>query len=634
MNDDKKSFDKLRYLESIIDNITDVVTILEADGKISYESPSIQTVLGYTQDELIGQNAFHLVHPDDYKRIFGVFLAAVAKKDHIEKAEIRFKHKDGSWRHLECMAKNMIFDPQVRGVVVSSRDISDRRKSEDQIRLQLQALEAASNGILISDRKGLILWVNAAFTRMTGYALEEVIGKNPNILKSNEQDRHFYETLWSTVLSGNTWTGELINRRKDGTLYFEKQTITPLKDAQGAITHFIAIKQDVSADKKLEAQFRQAQKMEAVGRLAGGVAHDFNNLLTIIIGQSDLILSSAMENPDARRIEEIRQAGLRAAALTRQLLAFSRKQIFKIKVVNLNEIVRNSDNIIRRLLGEDIELVTLLGENLKPVKVDTAQIEQVIMNLAVNARDAMPKGGKLIIETAEVNLDEKTVSKYPGLLPGNYLKLKVQDSGTGISPEVKAHLFEPFFTTKEVGKGTGLGLATVFGIVKQSKGYIYAESEPGQGAAFFVLLPPSEEKEAENKTDRQELPFGSETVLVVEDEELVRGLAAQILSGQGFRVLEARNGTEALDVAANYKGQPIQILFTDMVMQYMGGGELAEKFSTRYPKTKIIFTSGYTDHAPVQKWIDRGSRFLQKPYTHAELLMTVREVLDNKPAID
>ncbi|HTL46714.1 MAG TPA: PAS domain S-box protein [Verrucomicrobiae bacterium] len=629
---DPNQFDKLAYLESIIQNIVDIITILEADGTIRYESPSITNVLGYLPDEMVGQNAFGFVHPDDYKRVFSLFAGKSAKKNAVEAVELRFRHKDGHWVYLECSAKNLLFDPHVRGVVVSSRDMAFHRDVELKMRLQSEALTASSNGILISERAGTILWVNPAFTAMTGYSYDEAVGKNPRILKSGEQSPKLYKELWETILAGKSWTGELINRRKDGTLYFEKQTITPVVGNDGGITHFIAIKRDVSEEKKLEAQFRQAQKMEAVGRLAGGVAHDFNNLLTVILGHSDLLLAKGWDDERlTSSLTEIRKAGVRAAALTRQLLAFSRKQVFQMKVHSLNEIVAGMDKMIRRLLGADIELVTLLGEDVDPVWIDAGQIEQVIMNLVVNARDAMPNGGKVVIETRKASVDAVLAGngKHPGFVPGVYTVLKVQDTGTGISPEAKAHLFEPFFTTKEKGKGTGLGLATVYGIVKQSQGFIYAESEPGKGTEFLVYLPPSAEKPQNAAVAAVvELPCGQETVVIAEDEELVRGLAVQFLARQGYRVLEARNGLEALDAAARHEGSPIALLITDMVMPHMGGNELAEKFSANYPRIKIIFTSGYTDHGGVQSWLDRGCSFLQKPYTQAELLMMVREVLD------
>lgn len=628
---DKNTGEQSKYFEAILENVTDIVTILELDGKIRYMSPSCSLILGYAPEEMVGKNAFSFVHPDDYKQVFELFIKTMSQQGASAGTEYRYKRKDGTWCYLESVGRNLLFDPRIRGAVLISRDITERKKTESQILLQHQALEAASNGIVITDAKGTIVWVNSAFSKMTGYSAEVAIGKNPSILKSGEQGPHVYRELWETILSGKSWTGELINRRKDGTLYFEKMVVTPVTDSTGTITHFVAIKEDISGDKKIEAQFRQAQKMEAVGRLAGGVAHDFNNILTVILGRSSLLLSDSENGRplSVLSVKEIESAAKRAANLTRQLLAFSRKQVFQTKVTDINEIVRGTDKLIRRLLGEDIEMITLLAEHLRPIKVDTGQIEQVLMNLAVNARDAMPGGGKLIIETSEAVIDEKTAAKYPGFVAGEYVKIKVQDSGTGISPEVKAHLFEPFFTTKEKGKGTGLGLATIFGIIKQSSGYIYLDSEAGCGAIFSVYLPITvEHSQFEHEAAAEVLPMGTETILLAEDEDLVRGLTSQMLSRQGFRVLEACNGLEALRCAENHKGEPIKLLLSDMVMPYMGGGELAEKFSKLYPEVKFLFTSGYSDQAPIKKWLDKGHRFIQKPFMQAELLQTVRETLD------
>lgn len=628
----QKGFDKLRYLESILSNVTDIINILDGAGIIRYVSPSLTDVLGYAPEELLGKSGFDLIHLDDYKRALNVFLETLPKQDVVVKIELRFKCKDGSWKYLESSGKNLLHDPQVQGIVISARDITERREAESKIRLQARTLEVASNGIVITDVRGIIIWVNKAFTKMTGYSSEEAIGQNPRILKSGEQDVRIYENLWKMLLSGEVWTGELINRRKDGTLYFERQVITPVKNDEGDIIYFIAIKEDITSDKKMEAQFQQAQKMETVGRLAGGVAHDFNNLLTIILGQSELLLEDLPENTKwLSRIKEIKDAGRRAAALTRQLLAFSRKQIFQSKVTDLNEIVRNADKMIRRLLGEDVEFVTLLGEKLSPVKVDASQMDQVIMNLVVNARDAMPQGGKLVVETLEMKVSESLAARYPGLPAGEYVVLKVQDSGIGMTKEVKAHLFEPFFTTKEKGKGTGLGLATVYGIVKQSLGYIYADSELGKGTSFLVFLPPSEEKISDFHSQSEKiLPRGNETILVAEDEELMLMLITQILTRQGFHVLEARNGLDALRLLEDAKTPPIQMLLTDLVMPYMGGSELADKVSKKYPHIKIVFTSGYSDRSAIQEWLEKGHCFLQKPYMPAELLAAVRAELDKK----
>ena len=623
--------EELSYYKAILENVTDMVVILELDGKIRYISPSCKTILGYEQDEMVGKNTFSYLHPDDYKSVFGIFIKTMAQKDAQAGSEFRLKCKDGSWKHIESIGKNLLFDPKIHGAVLISRDITERKKIEAQILLQHEALEAASNGIVITDARGTIVWVNNAFTKMTGYSAELAIGKKPNILKSGEQSPEVYAELWKTILSGKTWAGELINRRKDGTLYFEKMSVTPVVDSKGITTHFVAIKEDISTDKKLEAQFRQAQKMEAVGRLAGGVAHDFNNLLTVILGRCDLLIVDAQKGRtlNVEGVKEIEESGRRAANLTRQLLAFSRKQVFQTKVMNINDIVRSCDKLIRRLVGEDIEIVTLLADDLRFVKVDAGQIEQVLMNLAVNARDAMPNGGKLVIETSEVKIDQETASAFLGFTAGEYVRIKVQDNGTGIAPEAKAHLFEPFFTTKEKGKGTGLGLATIYGVVKQSGGYIYADSEPGKGAVFSVYLPITSEKmSAGHEALHMDLPVGNETILLAEDEDLVRGLTAQMLMRQGFNVLEVRNGLEALRKAEGDKNGPIHLLLTDIIMPYMGGSELVEKFSKLYPGTKILFTSGYSDQTSVKKWLDKGHRFIQKPYMIPELLRAVRETLD------
>jgi len=384
------------YLESVIDNIVDIITILDADGKIRYESASIRG-LGYEPEELVGRSVFELVHPDDKGRVLKVFFSGVLKPGHADKVEVRFRHKEGEWRLLECSAKNLLFDPRVRGIVVSSRDISKRRDLEERFRLNAEALQAVGNGVVITNPDGMILWINKAFTDMTGYELGEVRGKNPRILKSGEQDPQLYRDLWLMIKTGRVWRGELINRRKDGSQYFESMVITPILHAGGKISHFVAVKEDITERKALENQFRQAQKMEAVGRLSGGLAHDFNNILTVIMGRADF-LARKIQGEDAamKDVEEIKLAAQRAAALTRQLLAFSWKQMLQPKVIRLNQVVSDAASLVRQLIGEDIELVLKLSAAKTSIKIDPGQLEQVLMNLAVNARDAMPRGGAVM----------------------------------------------------------------------------------------------------------------------------------------------------------------------------------------------------------------------------------------------
>jgi PAS domain S-box-containing protein len=391
---------------------------------------------------------------------------------------------------------------------------------------------------------------------------------------------------------------------------------------------------NITQRKQLEEQFHQSQKMEAIGRLAGGLAHDFNNLLTVITGYNDLLLEEHADDhdPDHTKLKQIKKATEQATLLTRQLLAFSRKQVLQPRVLNLNTIVTNMETMLRRLIGEDIELITILQEELGQIKADPGQMEQVIMNLAINARDAMPTGGKMTIETARVKLDETYARQHIGAKPGSYVMIAITDTGHGMDAEIKSHIFEPFFTTKEPGKGTGLGLATVYGIINQSDGHIWVYSEPDKGSVFKVYLPQVKASgPLDNQEDQISTPSrrGSETILLVEDEDSVRGLACRILLGEGYLVLEASNGEEALRISADYP-DPIHLLLTDVVMPGgMSGRQLAANLSALRPQMKVLYMSGYTDDAIVHHGVlDEGIAFLQKPFTLIMLTHKVREVLD------
>ena len=420
--------------------------------------------------------------------------------------------------------------------------------------------------------------------------------------------------------------------------FFSREPREPSRDVLNTLATLgsqigvqIERKRAEEALRQSEEQLRQAQKMEAVGRLAGGIAHDFNNLLTVIIGFSQLALDG-LDRPDslAGKIEAVKKAGERAAALTRQLLAFSRKQILEPKVLDLNAVVANMDQMLRRLIEEDIELRTILGPGLWPVKVDPSQLEQVILNLALNARDAMPRGGNLTIETANVELDEAYAGRHLAVAPGPYVMLAVSDTGCGMDAETQARIFEPFFTTKEQGKGTGLGLSTVDGIVKQSGGYIWVYSEPGRGTTFKIYLPRVEEavEALEPQPGAPERLQGSETVLLVEDEEMVRQLAATVLQANGYTVLAARDGREALAIAERHQGR-IHLLMTDVVMPGMGGQELAERLRSVRPSMRVLYMSGYTDNAIVHHgMLEPGTVFLQKPFLPKALARKVRLALD------
>ncbi len=487
---------------------------------------------------------------------------------------------------------------------------------------------------------GRFLRLNRAFCELLGYAEEELLAKTFLDI-THPDDREENLRAVEQLLAGEIQYVHLEKRylHKLGQEIWVLVSASLVRDAQGRPQYFISQVQDISQRKQAEAalhqseeQLRQAQKMEAVGRLAGGVAHDFNNLLTIISGYGEILLRRlGPDDPLHRYPKGIMQASERAASLTQQLLAFSRRQMLEPKVINLNDSVAAMNSMLRRLIGENIDLVTVLEPDLGPVRADPGQIEQVIINLAVNARDAMPEGGKLTIETVNVELDHAYASHHVGVQPGAYALLAITDTGHGMDAETRAHLFEPFFTTKERGKGTGLGLATVYGIVKQSGGTIWVYSEPGRGTTFKVYLPQMGsilEVSPTVPAPEAEPVKGSETILLVEDEETVRALAREVLQEAGFHVLEAQHGTEALTLSGQYEG-PIHLLVTDVVMPQMGGRVLADRLIVERPGLKVLYMSGYTDNAIVHQGVlDKGTVFLHKPFSPTVLARKVRELLD------
>ena len=494
-------------------------------------------------------------------------------------------------------------------------------------------IDASPLAIFAVDALGRIKIWNQAAEQMFGWRAAEVLGRSlPPIVPAEKQAE--FDTLTAAEKAGQSTAGlETFRLRRDGTRVEVILSAAPLRDAEGRIIGGLRIFADMTARRKLEEQLRHAQKMEAVGQLAGGVAHDFNNLLTIICGYSEVMLANPSTDSSLKDlIKEIRKAGDRAASLTRQLLAFSRKQVVEYKAVDLNSIINDIEKMLRRLIGEDISLATALDPTISQVKADAGQLEQIIMNLAVNARDAMLKGGKLTIETSNVELDRRYAAAHPEVNPGRYVLLAVSDTGCGMSEEVKSRIFEPFFTTKEVGRGTGLGLATVYGIVKQSGGHIWLYSEVGQGTTFKVYLPALEEKIPLSKSFSTMSPSkkGVETILVVEDEDAVRSLTVHSLSMLGYRVLEANCGAEAIRILKNHV-DPVQLVVTDVVMPDMGGRKLADEITRYRPGIRVLFVSGYTNDAVVRHGVLAGEMaFLQKPFTPSVLAAKVREVLEHQ----
>ena len=513
-----------------------------------------------------------------------------------------------------------------------------RKRQEEALRASemrhRSLVESAVYGMYRSSLDGRFLAVNPALVRMLGYgSAEELLAVDMarDIYVDPDQRAaviHAYSE------SGCLESSELPWKRKDGRHITVRLSGNAFKDERGEPLGFEMIAEDVTERRALEDQLRQSQKMEAVGRLAGGIAHDFNNLLTVIKGYSELILEDlGTADPLRMEVDEIKKAADRAASLTRQLLAFSRQQVLAPKVVDLNAVVGNMDKLLHRLLGEDIDLFTVLEPGLGRVKADPGQIEQVIMNLAVNARDAMPKGGKLTVETSSVDLDEHYTREHAAVKPGPYVMIAVTDTGVGMTDKVKSRIFEPFFTTKEVGKGTGLGLSTVYGIIKQSGGYVWVYSELGMGSSFKVYLPRVDAPaELGAPVSSQATRRGTETVLLVEDEDGVRALVRQVLHKHGYNVLETRNAGEALLLCERHQGS-IDMLLTDVVLEQMGGRELAERLLKVRPEMKVLYVSGYADDAIVHHGVLKpGTCFLQKPFTTEALARKVRFVLDFTPA--
>lgn len=565
----------------------------------------------------------------------GTSVPFIILTEHADEKSIAEIIQTGNWN---CLAKSQLDGATlvrtIRSTVALHAMEKEHHSAEESLRKLSRAVEQSADTVVITDRNGAIEYVNPAFEALTGYTIAEVRGRTPRILKSGEQGPEIYQELWKTILAGKAFRGIMVNRKKNGSVYYVEESICPVRDSDGRITHFIANGRDLTERLRLEAQLAQAQKMDAIGRLAGGVAHDFNNLLTIITSYSELALDQAKDDsPLECKILEILLAARRAAELTRQLLAFSRKQPQALRVMELNPVVAGIAKTLPRLIGEDIQFSFALGEGLAPVRIDPVQIEQIVMNLAANARDALPQGGRLRIETSNAWLDDEYIrNKQAVIPPGRYALITVSDSGSGIPHEDLPHIFEPFYTTKAAGKGTGLGLATVYGIVKQNKGFIWVYSEPDSGTVFRIYLPCVRSKNisADSASPKSEKAArGTETLLVVEDEQAVRKASAEFLRMQGYQVLEAKDGMDAVSVAQQYKST-IHLVVTDVVMPNMSGGELAKVLGKDRPGLKILFVSGYAGETILNhKVIDLQTNFLQKPYSLKQLSIKIRAALQS-----
>lgn len=528
--------------------------------------------------------------------------------------------------------ENRIY-PSSDGLTIYFTDITNQKTAEEEVRKLSLAVEQSPAAVIITSTDGTVEYTNPFFIKMSGYTSDEVRAQNISILKSKSQPIEDNDLLWQTISSGKIWEGEFENTKKDGSPYWVRASVSPLFNEEGEISHYLSIQEDITEKKKLENQFHQFQKMEAIGHLAGGVAHDFNNLLTIINGYSEIALMKLTSgDPYFDSFQQIQEAGVRASTLTRQLLAFSRKQIMKTEIIDLTKLVQNMENMLRRLISEDITIVTELDKKLGMIKADRGQIEQVILNLVVNARDAIIDGGVLTIETRNIDLLPEFVRMHKDAKQGAYVLLSVSDTGIGMTEKIKENIFDPFFTTKERGRGTGLGLSTVYGIVKQSGGTVWVYSEPGMGTTFNIYLPlvKSANQELEKPVQLQDDIHGTETILVVEDEDGVRNLAAQGLIEFGYTILLASNSKDALKLMKKNHDN-VQLLLTDVIMPGESGVKLAEKLIKQNPNLKVLFMSGYTnENITHQGILNEGINFIQKPFSLNNLLKKVRDVLDLK----
>jgi PAS domain S-box-containing protein len=621
-----------------MDSSVDGMSILDNKGEHIYVNAAFARMMGFESTAaMIGLSWQQVYDPRDVERLENEIRESLAQRGKWAGQALIHRLTGGSIP-ME-MAITTLPDG---GTVCVSRDISERREvekaraeTETKYRMLVEQV-AAITYIAELGVNGHWFYVSPQVERILGYTPEEWQGDSQNWIRHvPPEDRPIVVAAEEASRKGEPFQAEYRITRKDGQVVWVSDTAVTVRgsDAHPVMEGIIV---DITERKQLETQLQQSRKMEAVGRLAGGIAHDFNNLLTIIKGYTELALNRAASQPELRSdIERIENASERAAALVRQLLAFSRKQVLQPKTLDLNGIVLNLDKLLRRLMDGNIEMVTRVDENLGAVKADPAQIEQVVMNLVVNARDAMPKGGRLVVETANADLDSAYASEHMSVRPGSYVMLAVSDTGVGMSTETVAHIFEPFYTTKESGRGTGLGLSTVYGIVKQSGGYIWVYSEPGRGSSFKVYLPRIDAAAGDASSDKRKLAErrGTETILLVEDEEAVRELSKTVLAGQGYDVRVAKTPAEAEGICKNHPGE-IHMLLTDVVMPGMSGRELARHISARRPQIRVLFMSGYTDNVIAQGgMLEEGISFLQKPFTPSVLIHKVREVLSHTPAL-
>jgi PAS domain S-box-containing protein len=613
-------------------------------GKMTF-SRRWARMVGYAPEELEPHvRAYRqILHPDDEERVME------ALRRHLEgvvprfEAECRLRHRDGHYIWILSRGRVIEWDDNGKALRICGThlDITGRKLANQARDLLTTAVEQLGESLIITDAKGKIQYVNSAFERITGYSRAEVIGKFPHLLPGAKLDEELFPKIIETVESGKIWQGMVDSQKKDGTRFYENITVSPVFNEDGSLTHQVASRHDLTdmlrleeEKQRIELQYQQAQKLESIGRLAGGVAHDLNNLLGPIIGHAEMIMERT--RPDEDRYDGLNviiKSGFRARDVVRQLLAFSRKQSLSVRNIDLSAVVEGVQDLLQRTLLENIRIEFNLQKGLT-IKADTGQLEQILLNLAVNAQDAMPDGGLLLVETAAVRLDGAHLEEMSGefeVKKGHYAMLQVSDTGQGMDQHVLDHIFEPFFSTKDKNKGTGLGLAMVYGTVKQHKGYIWAYSEPGRGTSFKIYFPLLEEAVEALPRESEAAPdTGEETVMVVEDDQSIRDLTVQILIRKGYQVLTADSATECIEIIEKHGGA-VDLLLTDVIMPDMNGKELYARIAEKFPGLKVIYMSGYTnDIIAHQGVISEDVNFIQKPFSVRDVTAMIRRVLDGE----
>ncbi|MBI5905675.1 MAG: PAS domain S-box protein [Deltaproteobacteria bacterium] len=612
--------------EAIIAGIGDGISIQTPDLVITYQNGVLSKMIGKREG-----SRCHSLHGCLSREGIGCPVAATFADGKIHTTETE-AITDRGLVQAEVTASPM---KDARGNVTSVisivRDITERKRAEEELRRLATAVEQAADAVIVTDPDWIIRYANPAFERIMGYRKDEVIGKSPSMFTGGDRDDRFFLGITSKAKEGEYWKGRLTNRRKDGTLLTGDTSISPVRDAEGRIVNYVIAKRDITREIVLEKQVQTAQRMEAVGTLAGGIAHDFNNALTGIIGFAELLRLRLPEDAKVRGdLDEILRCADRASTLTKQLLAFARRQVIEPVRLSLNSVVADLLRLIRKVSGEQIEVRTQLAEGIPSIVADRGQLEQVLMNLCLNSRDAMPKGGRFTVSTGVMTPSEDFLRRNPFMPSGRYVSLEVTDTGCGMDEVTRERAFDPYFTTKTPDKGTGLGLSMVYGIVKQNRGFIFLESSPGEGATFRMFFPgveaaPEESRERATPVVRG----GDETILLAEDEEAIRNLAARYLRGQGYTVLPAADGEAAVELATDHPEISMAIL--DVMMPRMGGKDVLDAIHRIHPGLPALFTSGYsTDQIHDSFVLLPGIEFLPKPYSPASLAGRIRSVLDGK----